>query len=207
MDQRIGPVPTQSTRNCTTGANTGRGEIERLEILGESSTVTITVWPLERGIGTSYLRRLWRGEVSRHLDDVTMRELETVVSELGTNAMVHTDGECEFRVVRNAGAPVLCEVADAGNEIELIAGRLAEAISSTSTDNLIVADGDAHDGDVVDPEGTVAGLSEGGLGLGIVAAFTHGKCGVRPTRLLSSGLVGKSVWFELPDASNSASRT
>lgn len=200
MDKRISLAPAQSTMNCTTAASTGRVELKRLETLGESTMVTITVWPLERGIGTSYLRQLWRGEVSRHLEDEIVRELETVVSELGTNAMVHTDGECELRVVRSAGAPVLCEVADAGNQIELIAARLAKAISSTSTDSPIVADGDAYDGDVVDPEIAVADLQEGGLGLAIVAALTHGKCGVRPTRLHSSGLAGKSVWFELPNA-------
>ncbi|MEU5995232.1 hypothetical protein ABZ806_40170 [Spirillospora sp. NPDC047418] len=72
----------QSTRNCTTAASTGRVELKRLEILGESATVTITVWPLERAIGMSYLRQVWRGEVSLHLEDEIVSDLETVVSEL-----------------------------------------------------------------------------------------------------------------------------
>jgi hypothetical protein len=179
-----------------------------LEILGESATVTITVWPLERGIGLSYLRQVWRSEVSRHLEDEIVSDLETVVSELGTNALVLTDGECELRIVRSAGALVLCEVADADNHIELIAVRLAKAINDTSTDSPIVTDGDAYDGHLVDPKIAVADLEEGGFGLGIVASLSHGKCGVRPTRLHSSGFADGGVdrWVAAPGPASRASR-
>lgn len=169
---------------------------------GQTTAPTVTAWPLARDGGTACSRRLLRQRLACHLDASTVDDLETVVSELATNALCHTDGPCELRIVTRADVPVLCEVADVGNQVELIAERLAAATGTGPEPRAV--NGSAHAGADADADLDVAALPERGLGLGIVVALTGGRCGVHRTRLHCSGLDGKSVWFEL--AAPSASR-
>jgi hypothetical protein len=82
-----------------------------------------------------------------------------------------------MRIWHYGDVPVMCEIADAAGRLEVVAGLLRRAT-----------------GDVVD----VDALAVGGRGLSIVARLSGGRCGARPTRLCSTGQVGKGVWFGLP---------
>ncbi|MFC0866378.1 ATP-binding protein [Sphaerimonospora cavernae] len=155
-------------------------------IAADHCQVTVAAWPLNREHGPQQVRRLLRSQVGEYLDDRAMGEAEIVVSELATNAFIHTDGPCELRIVDHAGVPLVCEIVDAGDQEDLIAKRLAEA----ATPLVPAAIADQADG--------VTRLDEGGFGLGIVASLTKGQCGVHPARLHPSGRAGKGVWFAVP---------
>ena len=207
-------APASSATTCSVSSGTGIGYVDAADAGGDgagadstggdgqTTVLAVTAWPLARGGGTACSRRPLRQQLARHLDASTVDDLETVVSELAANALCHTDGPCELRVVTWAGVPVLCEVADVGNQIELIAERLVAAADPESSG----VNGRAPVGTRSDAGAAldVAALPESGLGLGIVATLTGGRCGVHRTRLHCSGLDGKSVWFEL--AAPSASR-
>jgi anti-sigma regulatory factor (Ser/Thr protein kinase) len=155
-------------------------------ISAEDCLIRVTAWPLRRDGGPHEVRRLLRSQVVEYLDGPALDEAEVVVSELATNAFVHTDGPCEMRLVRHAGFPIACEIVDAGDQADLVAKRLAEAGAP-----LLPAA-------MADDVEAVTHLDEGGFGLGIVATLTKGRCGVHAARLSHSGQHGKGVWFAVP---------
>ncbi|MEZ0077297.1 ATP-binding protein [Planotetraspora sp. GP83] len=159
---------------------------EPAQIVVDDGLIRVMAWPLMREHGPQQVRRLLRPQVIEYLHGQALEDAEVVVSELATNAFVHTDGACEMRIVRHAGFPIACEIVDAGGQGDLIAKRLAEAATPIMPTAM-----------AADPDG-VAYLDEGGFGLTIVASLTKGQCGVHPTRLSHSGQLGKGVWFAVP---------
>ncbi|KAA9374875.1 ATP-binding protein [Microbispora cellulosiformans] len=155
---------------------------EPVQIPAEDRLIRVSAWQLSREGGPQQARRLLRSHVAEHVDGPALDEADVVVSELATNAFVHTGGPCELRLVQYAGFPIVYEIADVGDQEDIVAKRLAEALVCPA-----VAD---------DPD--IAHLDEGGFGLSIVAALTKGHCGVRPARLYHSTQAGKGVWFALP---------
>ncbi|GLX05727.1 ATP-binding protein [Microbispora sp. NBRC 16548] len=153
-----------------------------VQIPAENCLIRVTAWRLSREGGPQQARRLLRSHVAEHVDGPALDEADVVVSELATNAFVHTGGPCELRLVQYAGFPIVCEIADVGAQEDIVAKRLAEALTPAAV---------ADDSDI-------AHLDEGGFGLSIVAALAKGHCGVRPARLYHSGQVGKGVWFAVP---------
>ncbi|TLP63890.1 ATP-binding protein [Microbispora triticiradicis] len=164
-----------------------------VRVSAEHCLIRVTAWSLSRDGGPHQVRRLLRSQILEYLDGPALDEVEVVVSELATNAFVHTDGPCEMRLISYAGSPIACEIVDTGDQEDLVAKRLAEAgvpLLPTPT---------ADDAEAVDR------LDEGGFGLGIVATLTKGHCGVHPTRLSLSEHSGKGVWFAVPALSGAVS--
>jgi anti-sigma regulatory factor (Ser/Thr protein kinase) len=82
-------------------------------------------WALSPDTGVRRARRLLRGHLTSHIsDEVVLDDLEVVVSELATNAMTHTEGPAEMRILHHGEAPVVCEIADTGGGLDEIAQHL-----------------------------------------------------------------------------------
>lgn len=147
--------------------------------------VYVRAWYLPPGSAARRARSLLRACLRAHLTDGELTDdLEAVVDELAANAWQHACGPCEMRVVWHQGAPVLCEITDAGDAASELAKRLRQAGELTT-----------------DTTGTdIGALLEGGRGLAIVARLTSGHCGARQARLLSTGQLGTCVWFAIPAA-------
>ncbi|MFF4353883.1 ATP-binding protein [Streptomyces sp. NPDC001530] len=124
-----------------------------------------------------YARQTVLDQLAEHIDDPGLLEdLAVMVSEATTNAAIHAPGPCELRIISHGGLPLVIEIADTGDQLDVIAARLAA-------------------GAVPDQLGA---LQDGGRGLGIIARLSGGRCAVQPTRLYSAAADGKSVWFAIP---------
>jgi anti-sigma regulatory factor (Ser/Thr protein kinase) len=142
------------------------------------SPFTVTAWALSPNTTARRARSLLRCNVLDHITDQgVLDDLDLMVSELATNAAVHADGPYEMRLLRHVGVPMICEIADNGGGLDVIADHLrpkAEQIVS------------------------IDALQTGGRGLAVVANLSGGRCGAHTTRLCSTGQPGKSVWFVIP---------
>jgi anti-sigma regulatory factor (Ser/Thr protein kinase) len=136
--------------------------------------ISVTAWCLPSATAARRARSLLWSKLSGHvMDPAVLDDLEVIVCELATNSYRHTDGPCELRVLHHAGIPVVCEIADTGNNLDEVILHLQHS-----------ADVDA--------------LADGGRGLRIVARLSGGRCGARSTRLCGTGQPGKSVGFAIP---------
>jgi anti-sigma regulatory factor (Ser/Thr protein kinase) len=138
----------------------------------------VTAWALSLNIVARRARSLLRSQVIDHVPDQSvLDDLILMVSELATNAAVHANGPYEMRLVRHAGVPVVCEIADNGGGLDVIAEHLRP-----KPEQILNIDA----------------LQTGGRGLAVVANLSGGRCGTHTTRLCSTGQTGKSVWFAIP---------
>ncbi|GAA0979149.1 hypothetical protein GCM10009555_043310 [Acrocarpospora macrocephala] len=145
--------------------------------------IRVTAWSLPRRTAARRARHLLRAQLHGHVTDpAVLEDLDVVVCELATNSARHTSGPFEMRVLHHAGVPVVCEVADSGQDLDQVADHLRRSAGPAGLDAVL----------------SVAALAEGGRGLGIVATLTGGRCGVHATRLCGTGRTGKSVWFAIP---------
>jgi anti-sigma regulatory factor (Ser/Thr protein kinase) len=146
------------------------------------SPFTVTAWALSPNIAARRARSLLRSQVIDNIiDQSVLDDLGLMVSELATNAAVHANGPYEMRLLRHAGVPMVCEIADTGGGLDVIAGHLRrepEQILNIDT------------------------LQMGGRGLAVVANLSGGRCGAHTTRLCSTGQPGKSVWFAVPGSAS-----
>ncbi|RJL23960.1 ATP-binding protein [Bailinhaonella thermotolerans] len=174
-----------------------RGDLALAEIhLGQLGQITVphcqvhvTVWCLPPDRGARRARHLLRAELTDYVTDPeTLDDLSLIVGELAANAYQHGAGPCEMRIVRHGGVPVACEIADAGPGLEAVATYLQHPAEHPAV-------------------GGLAEIAAGGRGLAIVAELTNGLCGVRTTRLFSTGSSGKSVWFVIPNDQVHAAKT
>ena len=152
--------------------------------------VRVSAWCLPTATAARRARNLLRSQLSEHIaHPAVLDDLDLIVCELATNAYRHTDGPCEMRLVRHGGAPVACEIADAGDGLEQVAQHLH------------------HHARQANEASNVDQVADAGRGLMIVALLTGGRCGVRATRLCGTGQLGKSVWFAIPSEASTANRT
>jgi anti-sigma regulatory factor (Ser/Thr protein kinase) len=141
--------------------------------------LTVTAWTLAANTAARQARGLLRAQVTGHVTEQSvLDDLDLMVSELATNAVVHTHGPYEMRILCHASVPVRCEIADAGG------GGLDEIT--------------AHLRRKPDPISSVDALPLGGRGLRVVAHLSGGRCGAYAARLCGTGQPGKSVWFAIP---------
>ncbi|MQA87246.1 MAG: hypothetical protein GEV03_22115 [Streptosporangiales bacterium] len=165
------------------GPLTGPQAADSAAIPAGNCEIHVTVWCLPPATAVRRARGLLRSHLTGHVTDAAvLDDLEVIVGELATNAYRHASGPCEMRVLHHAGVPVVCEIADAGDGLELIAERLRRHTGRI--------DVDAVDG--------VDSLTDAGRGLRIVACLSGGRCGARTTWLRGTGQIGKSVWFAIP---------
>lgn len=150
-----------------------------------SGSCHVSAWGLPADTAARRARDLLRAHVEGHIAcrDV-LDDLELVVCELATNAVIHAMGPCELRIVRQAGVPVACEIADGGGGLDQIARRLRFHGAGLGPETAAPA--------------AVESLAEGGRGLGMVSSLTGGRCGAGTAWLYGSGRSGKCVWFAVP---------
>ncbi|MGX5183123.1 ATP-binding protein [Streptomyces avermitilis] len=137
-----------------------------------------TVWDLTGAPHpVRHARQVVLDQLAEHINcPGRLEDLSVMVSEAATNATIHAPGPCELRIVSHAGLPLVIEIADTGDQLDIIAARLAAG---------------------ADPD-QLGTLLDGGRGLGIIARLSGGRCAVHPTRLYSTPADGKSVWFAIP---------
>lgn len=145
--------------------------------------LTVTAWALPPETAVRRARSLLRSQLTDRITDQSVfDDLEIMVSELATNAVVHADGPYEMRILQHAGVPVACEIVDTGRGLDEIAEHL----------------GRHADPDDPAPPLDLDALQPSGRGLGVVAHLSGGRCGAHTTRLHSTGRPGKGVWFNIP---------
>lgn len=149
---------------------------------------TVTAWCLSPQTAARRARQLLRAHLAGHISDQSvLDDVEIMVCELATNASVHAGGPCEMRILHHGDVPVVCEIADTGGGLDVIAEHFRRHTGTTDAEDVIE--------DVVEGAADVDVLQVGGRGLGIVALLSGGRCGVHTTRLYGTGQVGKCVWF------------